>query len=243
MAIPEAQRITTTDDTLRVYRERGLNSPVLAELAKGVEIEVDVAAEFEGREWMKATLKDGTFGFVLASSVRGHTTIGIEWAALAEKTARLRKAREEAECEAERLAKEAEHEAERLAKDGREVRTWIARNDGQSLKANWATTKRVLLKDLESRDFRRERAVETLIRLGCDDVVWKLARALPSKEEMRTNVLLKDEDGRAAAKRICEILLNCGNSFLEQQAKNWADYHGYFIEQSSGSIKVRWGTM
>jgi hypothetical protein len=71
----DKQKVTTTDDTLRIYRDRDLNSSVIAPVAKGVAVQLEAATIYEGREWMRATLEDGTVGYVLGSSARGHTTL------------------------------------------------------------------------------------------------------------------------------------------------------------------------
>jgi len=74
-AVPNtAFKVMTTDDTLHVYRERDLSSAVMCRVSKGIDIWLNAAIEFEGREWMQSTV--GTdVGYVLASSARGHTTL------------------------------------------------------------------------------------------------------------------------------------------------------------------------
>jgi hypothetical protein len=66
--------VTTTDDTLQIFAARDLDSNVLARIPKGVEVELGDTSTVEGRGWIQATPKDGASGFVLAPSVRGHTT-------------------------------------------------------------------------------------------------------------------------------------------------------------------------
>jgi len=70
------QPVITTDDMLQVYQDRDLDSTVIAHLAKGVEIQLDAATVHEGRQWMAATLEDGSVGYVLGPSAHGHTTLG-----------------------------------------------------------------------------------------------------------------------------------------------------------------------
>lgn len=67
------QRVVTTDDNLQLHEERDLNSAAI-NLKKGVELQLDAATVFEGREWMEATFKDGV-GYVLGPAARGHTTL------------------------------------------------------------------------------------------------------------------------------------------------------------------------
>ncbi len=69
------RRVTTTDDTLQVYREHDLDSDVIARLANGVEIQFGTAVQSEGRAWIEANIDGGNVGWVLASSARGHTTL------------------------------------------------------------------------------------------------------------------------------------------------------------------------
>ena len=66
----------TTDDTLQVYAGRDLSSGIIARLPKSREIQLSAGEVFERREWMEATLSDGTVGYTLGPSARGHTTLG-----------------------------------------------------------------------------------------------------------------------------------------------------------------------
>jgi hypothetical protein len=70
------QKITATDDVLQVYEHQDLDSRVIAQANKGLEIELGEATVHEGREWIEASLEDGTRGYVLGASARGHTTLG-----------------------------------------------------------------------------------------------------------------------------------------------------------------------
>jgi hypothetical protein len=79
--------VTTIDDTLRIFAACDLGSNVLARISKGAEIELGETTAFEGREWIRVVLKDGTSGWVLAPSVRGHTTLAAERAILVERAA------------------------------------------------------------------------------------------------------------------------------------------------------------
>src|ERR1022692_3904464 len=67
--------VNTIDDFLQILADRDVNSEVLASLPKGAAVELGEASQFDGREWMQATVKEGTSGFVLAPSARGHTTL------------------------------------------------------------------------------------------------------------------------------------------------------------------------
>lgn len=70
------QKVTTTDDTLQIYRCTDLSSNVVARVPSGHVIELGDVEECDGREWISATLEDGTVGYLLAPSARGHTTLG-----------------------------------------------------------------------------------------------------------------------------------------------------------------------
>ncbi len=69
------QRVTTTDGQLQVYRQRDLASAI-AHVPKGVGLRLSDSTVFEEREWMEATLEDGTVGYVLGPAARSHTTLG-----------------------------------------------------------------------------------------------------------------------------------------------------------------------
>jgi len=69
------QRVTTTDDRLQVYRQRDLASTIV-HVPKGVGLKLSDSSVFEEREWMEATLEDGTVGYILGPAARGHTTLG-----------------------------------------------------------------------------------------------------------------------------------------------------------------------
>jgi hypothetical protein len=67
------RKVRTLDDTLRVFQDRDLNSPVIGQLPNGVEIQLGAVSEIEGREWVEATLPDGTTGYLVSASARSHT--------------------------------------------------------------------------------------------------------------------------------------------------------------------------
>ena len=68
-------KVMTTDDVLVVYQNRSLGSAPI-QVPKGAEIRLGPSVVHEGREWMDTTLPDGTTGFVLGPTARGHTTLG-----------------------------------------------------------------------------------------------------------------------------------------------------------------------
>src|SRR5580658_8339143 len=68
------QRVTTTDDLLQAYRYRDLTSGVLCQFSKGLEVSLGAVTIHDGHQWIEVALHDGTVGFVLGPSARGHTT-------------------------------------------------------------------------------------------------------------------------------------------------------------------------
>jgi hypothetical protein len=69
-------KVRTLDDALRVFQDHDLTSPVIGQLPKDVEIQLGGVLEIEGREWVEATLSDGTTGYLVSASARSHTEIG-----------------------------------------------------------------------------------------------------------------------------------------------------------------------
>jgi hypothetical protein len=72
----DAIEVTTIDDTVAIYQVRDSNSTAIAQVPRGHNIRLGAAEEYGGREWMEATLADGTVGYVLGPSARSHTTLG-----------------------------------------------------------------------------------------------------------------------------------------------------------------------
>lgn len=70
------RKVRTLDDTLQVFQDRDLNSAVVGNFPKDVEIQLGGVSEIEGREWLEATLPNGTTGYLVSASARSHTEIG-----------------------------------------------------------------------------------------------------------------------------------------------------------------------
>jgi len=68
-------QVITTDNLLDLYTSRDLGSAVVPSLPKGTDIQLGPPELFEGREWLQATLKNGSTGYLLGPSVRGHTKL------------------------------------------------------------------------------------------------------------------------------------------------------------------------
>jgi hypothetical protein len=71
-----SRKVKTIDDALVLYRERNLTSDVISHVPGDQEIQLGSTAVYEGREWIEVTLVDGSTGYALGPSVRGHTTLG-----------------------------------------------------------------------------------------------------------------------------------------------------------------------
>jgi len=69
------ETVTATDDGLQIYRDRDLGSLFARTIQKGDAIQLGARNIHEGREWIEATLSDGTVGFILGPAARGHTTM------------------------------------------------------------------------------------------------------------------------------------------------------------------------
>jgi hypothetical protein len=66
--------VVTIDDSVQVYSNRDLGSPVVVRLRKRAEIRLGSTAMAEGREWFEVSFEDKV-GFILGSTARGHTTL------------------------------------------------------------------------------------------------------------------------------------------------------------------------
>jgi hypothetical protein len=65
--------VKTVDDALVVYRDRDLQSDIVARPAKGTEIQLRSVSDLGGREWLETVLPNGHTGYVLGASVRSHS--------------------------------------------------------------------------------------------------------------------------------------------------------------------------
>ena len=74
----QSRTVTALDDSVQIFADRNLTSNIVASLPKGTEVELGDTSAVDGREWIKATLKNGILGFVLGPSARGHTTLAAE---------------------------------------------------------------------------------------------------------------------------------------------------------------------
>ena len=65
-------KVRVLDDALVVYQDCDLQSPVLASVHGGTEIQLGPMSEVEGRAWIEAALPTGVKGYLLQASARSH---------------------------------------------------------------------------------------------------------------------------------------------------------------------------
>ncbi|MGI0484634.1 HEAT repeat domain-containing protein [Pantanalinema rosaneae CENA516] len=113
--------------------------------------------------------------------------------------------------------------------DTDKIRFLVAQQKGGELRQNWATAKTVLLKDVESNDYRAiQTALYAFISIGDRDIVNTLIKSLETKGN----------------KTMALAYLNSGESQLSQAAKNWAESRGYEVVKTmknQGVQPVTWG--
>lgn len=111
--------------------------------------------------------------------------------------------------------------------DRKKILGWIAEADGRKLKKEWQMTKEVLLKELDSNNYRlMEEALISFMGIGNQEIIPVLIEKLDKKGN----------------KILAEIYLNCGHSELSKAANEWAKTHGYTIDMGDGANPVSWGS-
>jgi HEAT repeat protein len=102
----------------------------------------------------------------------------------------------------------------------------VGKRDSSALFANWTTTKRVLVADLQSSDRdATKNAVYALIGLSREETV----------EDLKSFIL------REKTPELVEVLLNSGHPELNNTAKQWARQRGYTINENPLlSPDLRW---
>ena len=104
----------------------------------------------------------------------------------------------------------------------------VAKRKKRDLRQQWNLAKKVLLKDLESSEYRTiENALLSFIGIGKDEIIPELIEKLNARGN----------------KTMAEAYLNCGHIRLNIAAKNWAERHGYRILPGRGAKPVKWGSM
>lgn len=105
---------------------------------------------------------------------------------------------------------------------------WVTSRDREALNANWDTTSEVLLADVVSAEpAGAAYAMEAFVALGRDEIIAPLLNALRKHGTIT----------------LAEVYLNCGNDILEEAGERWVYAHGYSIQRTPGSGKVRWGSL
>jgi HEAT repeat protein len=110
-----------------------------------------------------------------------------------------------------------------------EIHFLVARRANTDLQALWPDTKRILLKDIESKDSDRiNNALYAFIGIGKEEVI---------------NDLLKLLDNNGSI-QIAEAYLNSGNDKLVKGAVNWTSDQGLVVKKySEGNSPVEWGKL
>ncbi|MEM7555553.1 MAG: HEAT repeat domain-containing protein [Cyanobacteria bacterium P01_A01_bin.84] len=105
----------------------------------------------------------------------------------------------------------------------------VANQKGEELRENWDTTKKVLLKDIQSKNYRKiTNGLYAFISLGDKDIISTLVTVLNNK----------------GSKNMALAYLNSKESTLEGAAKEWARKRGYKIirkVRNPSAQTVKWG--
>lgn len=116
----------------------------------------------------------------------------------------------------------------RPVSDEDKVHFLVARRKRWELRDDWNLTKRVLLNDVSSGDYRTvENALYAFIGIGFQEIIPELVANL----------------SRKGNKVMAEAFLNCGEKELGNAARQWAAIRGYVIIKGSGAHPVSWGFM
>lgn len=113
--------------------------------------------------------------------------------------------------------------------DEDEIHYLVAKRAHGDLQALWVDTKRILMKDIESKDPELiSNALYAFIGMGREEVI---------------NDLLKLLDNHGTV-QIAEAYLNSGNDILAKGAKNWTSDRGLVVQRySEGNSPVEWGKL
>ncbi|MBI3797414.1 MAG: HEAT repeat domain-containing protein [Deltaproteobacteria bacterium] len=108
------------------------------------------------------------------------------------------------------------------------IRLLVAQRKGQDLRGRWELTKKVLLNEVETEDYRViENALFAFIGIGRAEILPELVKKLEAKGN----------------KTMAEAFLNCGHPELNKVARRWAKTHGYVVRAGTGASPVDWGEM
>ena len=110
-----------------------------------------------------------------------------------------------------------------------EIHYLVARRANNDLQALWADAKRILLKDIESKDTDKiSNALYAFIGIGKDEVIGDLLKLL-------------DNHGTV---QIAEAYLNSGNDKLVDGAESWTQERGLIVQKyADGNSPVQWGRL
>ncbi|ODS30640.1 MAG: heat repeat-containing PBS lyase [Candidatus Scalindua rubra] len=103
----------------------------------------------------------------------------------------------------------------------------VAKRDRYKLMQMWDRSKQILLKDIESNEYKViENSLYAFIGIGKKEIIKDLITTL----------------NREGTKTMAEAYLNCGNKELDDAARDWARRHGYSISTGPGAHPVGWGS-
>ncbi|GJL66245.1 MAG: hypothetical protein NPIRA05_12160 [Nitrospirales bacterium] len=108
------------------------------------------------------------------------------------------------------------------------IHSLVAERKSKELKESWDLTQKILLKDVESTDYRAiMNALFSFIGIGNSEILPILINTL----------------GKHGNKMMAEAYLNCGSNELYRAGRDWASRHDYRILSGKGSSPIGWGKM
>lgn len=110
-----------------------------------------------------------------------------------------------------------------------EIHYLVARRANNDLQALWSDAKRILLKDIESKDADRiSNALYAFIGIGKEEVISDLLKLLDNRGTVQ----------------IAEAYLNSGNDKLVNGAESWTQERGLVVQKyADGNSPVQWGRL
>jgi flagellar biosynthesis/type III secretory pathway chaperone len=110
-----------------------------------------------------------------------------------------------------------------------EIHYLVARRANNDLQALWSETKRILMKDITSKDNDKiSNALYAFIGIGKEEVISDLLRLLENYGTLQ----------------IAEAYLNSGNKRLIKGAVSWSQDRGLEVQKySEGNSPVQWGQL
>lgn len=114
--------------------------------------------------------------------------------------------------------------------DEDKIHLLVAQSKGEELRQDWETTKKVLLQDIQSKNYRQiQNSLYAFINIGDKEIVNELVKMLNDKGN----------------KNMALAYLNSRENNLENAARQWAKQRGYKIvkaKRSQSVQPVKWGS-